>query len=409
MATETVSMATSRGATERAVALEERYGARIYQPLDVVLERGEGCWVFDVEGRRYLDCLSAYSAANFGHTNPALVAAASEQLGKLALTSRAFRNAELPGFLRSLCTTFGFDMALPMNTGVEAVETAIKAARKWAYEVKGVAPDEAEIIVCGNNFHGRTIAVVGFSSEPAYRRNFGPFAPGFRTIPFGDVDALRAAITERTAAFLAEPIQGEAGVIVPPDGYLSEAAAACREQRVLFIADEIQTGLGRTGALLACDHEGVRPDVAVIGKSLGGGLYPVSAVLASREVLGLFGPGDHGSTFAGNPLAAAIGRAVLRLLEDGELLAGVRDRGRWLAAELAGLASPIVREVRGRGLMIGIALTTPARATCERLARAGVLCKETHGTVLRLTPPLTLDEQTGEWLLCRLASVLRAS
>ncbi len=401
-------MATSHSRTDVAIALEDRYGARIYRPLDVVLERGDGCWVFDAEGRRYLDCLSAYSAANFGHSNPLLVAAAAEQMGKIALTSRAFRNAELPGFLQALCTTFGFEMALPMNTGAEAVETAIKAARKWAYEVKRVPAESAEIIVCGNNFHGRTIAVVGFSSEPAYRRSFGPFAPGFKTVPYGDADGLRGAMSERTAAFLVEPIQGEAGVIVPPDGFLRQALEACRERRALFIADEIQTGLGRTGELLACDHEGVRPDIAVVGKSLGGGLYPVSAVLAAREILGLFQPGDHGSTFAGNPLAAAIGRAVLQLLEDGELLARVKARGRRLVTALEGFASPIVREVRGRGLMIGIELTTPARPVCERLARAGVLCKETHGTVLRLTPPLTLDGETAEWLLARLATALEA-
>ncbi len=394
--------------TARSIATEERYGARIYAPLDIVIERGHGCWVEDLDGKRYLDCLSAYSAVNFGHSHPDLVAAATAQLARITLTSRAFRNTELPAFLEELCTAFDFEMALPMNTGAEAVETALKTARKWAYEVKGVPPDEAEIIVCRNNFHGRTIAVVGFSTEAAYRRGFGPFAPGFRVVPYGNVDALEDAFSERTAAFLVEPIQGEAGVIVPPAGYLRQALALCREAQVLLIADEIQTGLGRTGTLLACDHEGVEPDIAVVGKSLGGGLYPVSAVMASSEVLGLFRPGDHGSTFSGNPLGAAIGRAVLRLLDDDALLASVAGTGARLLAELRDLESPIVREVRGRGLMIGIELSVPARPLCERLAHAGVLCKETHGTVLRVSPPLILDEEAAGWLMTELAAVLEA-
>lgn len=401
-------MSTCSRATALLISTEDRYGARIYAPLDIVIERGLGCWVEDLDGRRYLDCLSAYSAVNFGHAHPDLLAAATAQLARVTLTSRAFRNTELPAFLEELCTSFGFEMALPMNTGVEAVETAIKAARKWAYEVKGVPPDEAEIIVCRNNFHGRTIAVVGFSSEATYRRGFGPFAPGFKLVPYGSIDALRDAVSERTAAFLVEPIQGEAGVIVPPDGYLRQALAVCREARVLLIADEIQTGLGRTGTLLACDHEGVKPDIAIVGKSLGGGLYPVSAVMAGRDVLGLFGPGDHGSTFSGNPLGAAIGRSVLRLLRDDALLASVHGTGERLLAGLRRLRSPIIREVRGRGLMIGIELTTPARALCERLARAGVLCKETHGTVLRVSPPLILDQDTADWLMTTLAFVLEA-
>lgn len=390
------------------IALEERHGARIYAPLDIVIDRAEGSWVYDVEGRRYLDCLSAYSAVNFGHSHPALLAAAREQLERVTLTSRAFRNSQLPGFLAELCAAFGYEMALPMNTGAEAVETAIKAARKWGYEVKGVPDGQAEIIVCENNFHGRTITIVGMSSEPAYKRHFGPFTPGFVTVPYGDAQALERAITPNTVGFLVEPIQGEGGVVIPPDGYLAEAAALCRRHEVLFMADEIQTGLGRTGYRLASEHDGVRPDLAILGKSLGGGIYPLSAVLADGEVLGRFSPGDHGSTFSGNPLAAAIGRAVLRLVNDDSLYDKIREIGSTLLERWRSVRSTKIVEVRGRGLMIGIELNEPARPYCERLAAEGVLCKETHDTVLRVAPPFGIDADEAAWLGERVADVLAA-
>lgn len=401
-----MSTTESGWSTADYVRLEEKYGARIYAPLDIVIERASGSWVHDVEGRKYLDCLSGYSAMNFGHSHPKLLRAAHEQLEKVTLTSRAFRNAELPGFLAELCTTFGYEMALPMNTGAEAVETAIKAARKWGYEVKGVAADQAEIIVCSNNFHGRTIAVVGMSSEEAYKRNFGPFAPGFRMVPFGDVEALQQAITPNTVGFLFEPIQGEGGVIVPPDGYLQQVEQVCRQNEILLIADEIQVGLGRTGYRLAVEHEGVRPDLVILGKSLGGGIVPLSAVLADRNVLGLFNPGDHGSTFSGNPLAAAVGRAVLELLNEDDLYTGVKQSGAVLMEELRNMQAPLIRDIRGRGLMIGIELSESARPYCEELASEGVLCKETHDTVLRITPPLTVEREQLSWLTERVHKVL---
>lgn len=396
---------TTAKATEY-VNLEEKHGARIYAPLDIVIERAEGPWVFDVEGKKYLDCLSGYSAMNFGHTHPRLVQVAKDQLDKVTLTSRAFRNAELPGFLARLHETFGYDLALPMNTGAEAVETAIKAVRKWGYEVKGVPADQAEIIVCSNNFHGRTMAVVGMSSEESYKRNFGPFAPGFVTVPFGDAEALREAITPNTVGFLFEPIQGEGGVILPPEGYLQQAAELCRQNNVLLVADEIQTGLGRTGYALAVEHEGVRPDVVILGKSLGGGIIPLSAVLADEPVLGRFAPGDHGSTFSGNPLATAVGSAVLDLLNDDALYTAIKESGARLLQALREMNVPVVREVRGRGLMIGIELTGSARPYCERLAEEGVLCKETHDSVLRITPPFSITEEQIDWLVAQVESVL---
>lgn len=392
--------------TEDYVDIEEEYGARIYAPLDIVIERGEGAWVFDVEGRRYLDCLSGYSAMNFGHSHPTLVEAAKEQLDKVTLTSRAFRNAQLPGFLTELCSTFGYEMALPMNTGAEAVETAMKAVRKWGYEVKGVPADQAEIIVCSNNFHGRTIAVIGMSSEESYKRNFGPFAPGFVTVPFGDAAALKAAITPNTVAFLFEPVQGEGGVVLPPEGYLQQVARVCRENDVLLVADEIQTGLGRTGYRLAVEHDGVRPDLVILGKSLGGGIMPLSTVLADKPVLGRFAPGDHGSTFSGNPLGAAVGRAVLVLLNEAELYVRVKESGTLLLKDLRKLEAPVIRDIRGRGLMIGIELNESARPYCERLAEEGVLCKETHDTVLRITPPLYINREQLSWLVERVNKAL---
>lgn len=402
-------MTLTAGNTSRdLIAREDRFGAQIYAPLDVIIERGEGAWVHDIEGRRYLDCLSAYSAVNFGHSHPQLLAAAKDQLERVTLTSRAFRNAQLPDFLAGLCKLFDYDKALPMNTGAEAVETAIKAARKWGYESKGVAPDQANIIVCSNNFHGRTISIIAFSSEPAYKRNFGPFPPGFSTVPFGDAAALEQAITPDTVAFLFEPIQGEAGIIVPPEGYLAEAAEICRRNNVLFMADEIQTGLGRTGRLLATNYEDARPDLVILGKSLGGGIYPVSAVLGSDEVLGAFRPGDHGSTFSGNPFGAAVGLSVLSLLQDEELYDNVRQMGDKLVAAWREVDNPLIRSVRGKGLMIGIELAKPARMLCERLAQQGILCKETHDTVLRIAPPLMMDSDTADWLSETIAANLEA-
>ena len=390
------------------VGLEDRYGARNYQPLDVVLERGEGVYVWDVEGRRYVDCLAAYSAVNQGHCHPRILQACVDQARRLTLTSRAFRNNQLPQLYERLHALTGMEMALPMNSGAEAVETAIKAARKWGYTRKGIPEGQAEIVACANNFHGRTISVISCSTEPQYKEGFGPLTPGFRIVPFGDAAALAAAITPNTCGFLVEPIQGEAGIIVPPDGYLAEAARICRDRDVLFIADEIQSGLGRTGKLLACQHEDVRPDVLILGKALSGGFYPVSAVLASRDVLGVFRPGDHGSTFGGNPLACAIARAALDVIVEERL----PDRAAWLGpyfmSRLEAVRTPAVREIRGRGLWIGLELDRPARPVCERLADAGVLCKETHERVIRLAPPLVITREQIDWVVERVARCLPA-
>ena len=392
--------------TKELIALEESYGAHNYHPLDVVIERGEGVWVFDVEGKRYLDCLAAYSALNQGHCHPKLLTTLLEQARKITLTSRAFRNAQLPLFYKELHDLTGFEMALPMNSGAEAVETAIKAARKWGYTQKGIAKDAAEVIVCQNNFHGRTISVVSFSTEEQYKDGFGPFTPGFRAIPFGDAAALREAITPNTCGFLFEPIQGEAGIILPPDGFLREAAGICREHRVLLIADEIQSGLGRTGKLFACMHEGIRPDVLIIGKALAGGFYPVSAVLASREILGVFHPGDHGSTFGGNPLACALARTALQILVEEKLVERSAELGDYFLAKLKSIRSSAVREIRGRGLWIGIELNTDARPYCEALKEKGILCKETHGRIIRIAPPLVIQREEIDWACERIAAVL---
>jgi len=388
------------------IALEDRYGAHNYDPLDVVVERASGAWLYDTEGRRYLDFLAAYSAVNQGHCHPAIFQAMCRQAEKVTLTSRAFRNDQLPLLYRDLHELTGYEMALPMNSGAEAVETALKAARKWGAVFKGIPADQAEIVVAANNFHGRTIAIVGFSSDEQYRSGFGPFPAGFRLVPFGDAGALRRAITPRTCAFLVEPIQGEAGIIVPPDGYLSEAAAICREHGVLLMVDEIQSGLGRTGKLFAYMHEGVMPDVVIAGKALSGGFYPVSAVLSSREILGVFGPGDHGSTFGGNPLACAIARAALRVIVDEELPARSAELGAYALNYLKNLSSPHIVEVRGKGLWIGIELNRPARPFCEELKQRGVLCKETHASVIRLAPPLVIDEADLEWGLGEIRAVL---
>jgi ornithine--oxo-acid transaminase len=381
-------------------ALEQGHGAHNYAPLPVVFTRGEGVWLWDVEGRRYLDMMSAYSAVSFGHSHPRLVQALTEQAGRLALTSRAYSNDRLPLLLARLTDLLGFDAALPVNTGLEAVETALKAARKWAYTVKGVPHDRAEIIACEGNFHGRSIAIIGMSSEHQYRDGFGPFPPGLRRIPYGDARALEAAITPNTAAFLVEPIQGEGGIVVPHPGWLARCAEICRHHHVLLIADEVQTGLGRTGKLLACHHEGVRPDGVILGKALGGGLLPVSAFLADRAVMDVFHPGDHGSTFGGNPLGAAVALAALDLLVEERLAERAAHLGERLLARLQQLQFPWVRQVRGRGLLIGVDLDpaqVSARVAAERLLAHGLMTKETHDTVLRLAPPLIIDEATLDW------------
>jgi ornithine--oxo-acid transaminase len=391
------------------IELEDRYNAHNYKPLDVVLERGEGVWVWDVEGKRYLDCLSSYSALNQGHNHPRIRRVMEEQAGKLTLTGRAFRNDQLPLLAEELCELTGYEMMLPMNAGAEAVETALKAVRKWGYEVKRVPHDQAEIITCAGNFHGRTITIVGFSTEEQYRDGFGPFTPGFVTVPYGDADALEAAVTSHTVAFLVEPIQGEGGVLVPPDGYLRQAREICDRHNVLFVADEIQTGLGRTGKLFGCDWEDVRPDVVVVGKALSGGFYPVSAVLADRTVLGLFGAGDHGSTFGGNPLGAAIAREALKVIVDEGLIENARVQGEYLLGRLQRIESEHIAEVRGRGLLTGVELKPEAggaRRFAEALKDEGVLCKETHETVLRFAPPLVIEREDLDWGLERIESVL---
>jgi ornithine--oxo-acid transaminase len=393
----------------RLIDLEDRYSARNYHPLPVVLVRGEGPYVWDDGGRRYLDMMSAYSAVSHGHAHPRIVAALVRQAEQLNIVSRAFHSDRLGAFLEKACALTAMDMALPMNTGAEAVETALKAARKWAWQVKGVPDGQQEIIACAGNFHGRTIAICGLSTERQYREGFGPFPPGMVTIPYGDAAALEAAITPRTAAFLVEPIQGEGGIIIPPAGYLAACAEICRRHNVMLIADEVQTGLGRTGRLLACEHEGVRPDGLVLGKALGGGVLPVSLFLARRELMEVFRPGDHGSTFGGNPLAAAVGLEALQVLEDEDLASQSAAKGAWLLAELGKLESPLVREVRGRGLFIGLEID-PARARArtvvERLMTRGLLSKDTHETVVRLAPPLAIPMELLEWAVEQIREVL---
>jgi len=395
--------------TQEYIELEERYGAHNYHPLDVVLTRGEGVWVYDVDGRRYLDCLSAYSAVNQGHVHPKILEAMQEQAKKITLTSRAFRNDQLALFYKELSDLTGYEMSLPMNSGAEAVETALKLARKWAYQVKGVPRYEAEIITCAGNFHGRTITTISFSTEPLYRDDFGPFTPGFLTVPYGDAAAVEKAITPKTAAVFLEPIQGEGGVIVPPTGYLSRVAELCKKNNVLLIADEIQTGLGRTGKLFACQHENVRPDVTVVGKALSGGFYPVSAVLADRALLVLFTPGEHGSTFGGNPLAAAIARAALKVIVEERLVERTVEVGNYFIEQLSEIPSPHVKEVRGKGLLIGVELkheSGGARRFCEALQDKGILAKETHEHVIRFAPPLVIDKETIDWALAHIREVL---
>ena len=391
------------------IELENTYAAHNYHPLPVVLTRGKGVHVWDDAGNRYLDMMSAYSAVSHGHCHPRLVKALAEQAAKLAVCSRAFHSEKLGAFLKRACELTRMDRALPMNTGAEAVETALKAARKWAYKVKGVPTDKAEIVVCQGNFHGRTIAIVGMSSEPQYKDGFGPFPGGFKLIPYGDAEALEQAIGPNTAAFLVEPIQGEAGIVVPPAGYLKKTAEICKRHNVLLIADEIQTGLGRTGKLLACEHEGVKPDGLILGKALGGGLLPVSAFLAKREVMEVFHPGDHGSTFGGNPLAAAVGLEALETLVDEKLAERSAELGAYLLQKLEALKSPLIKSLRGKGLFIGVEIDPKqarAREVCERLMAQGVLSKETHETVVRFAPPLVITREEIDWAVERIALVL---
>jgi ornithine--oxo-acid transaminase len=398
--------------TQDYIDLENQYNAHNYHPLDVVVEKAEGAWVTDVDGKKYLDFLSAYSAVNQGHNHPRIVKAMIDQLGKVALTSRAFRNNQLPLLARDLCELTGYEMMLPMNSGAEAVETAIKAARKWGYTVKGVPDGEsgqAEMIACADNFHGRTITIVGMSTEPQYRAGFGPFTPGFKMIPYGDAQALADAITPNTVGFIVEPIQGEAGVHIPPDGYLRDVAEICQREKVLFIADEIQSGLGRTGKLFAHQWEGVRADIVIIGKALSGGLYPVSAVLASQEILGVFKPGDHGSTFGGNPLACAVAREALKVLVDEKLFDRSNELGEYFKGRLQRIESPHIKDVRGRGLFIGVELYPEAggaRRFCEALKERGLLCKETHQHVIRFAPPLIVKKEELDWAYGHIEDVL---
>jgi ornithine--oxo-acid transaminase len=392
------------------IDLEAQYCAQNYQPLPVVLTRAEGVHVWDDAGNKYLDMMSAYSAVSHGHANPRLVRLVQEQVAQLNIVSRAFYTDKLGPFLERICSLTGQDMALPMNTGSEAVETAIKAARKWAYTVKGVANNQAEIITCTGNFHGRTIAIVAMSDEPQFQEGFGPFPPGFRVVEYGNIDALRDAINENTAALLIEPIQGEGGIIVPPEGYLKAAEQLCRENNVLFIADEVQTGLGRTGKLLACEHEDVHPDGLILGKALGGGILPVSMFLARRDVMEVFTPGDHGSTFGGNPLAAAVGLEALNILVEDGLVEHSAEMGAYLLGELAALNSPLIKELRGRGLFIGIEIDTAmatAREICEKLMARGLLSKETHSTVVRLAPPLIISKTEIDWAVAQIREVLQ--
>lgn len=401
-------MLGNSGITQGFIDLDETYGAHIYAPLDLVVERAQGVWLYDVEGRRFLDCISAYSAVNQGHCHPRIQAALVAQAAKVSLTSRALRNNRMGPFLKKLTAIAGFDRALPMNTGVEAVETAIKLARRWGYRNKSIASDTAEIIVFANNFHGRTITAVSASDNPHYRAEFGPFTPGFVLVNYGDADALERAMTPNTCAILIEPIQGEGGVIVPPDGFLKRAWALCKEHNVLFVADEIQTGFGRTGDLFACNYDNITPDVMIVGKALGGGYYPVSAVLANDALMSLFGPGDHGSTFGGNPLASAVAQAALDVIVDEKLASRARYAGAKIMQGLRAMQSPLVKEVRGRGLLIGVELTIPAKRLSEALLERGIAAKDTHGAVLRIAPPLVISDDEIDFLLERYGEAIAA-
>jgi ornithine--oxo-acid transaminase len=394
------------------INLEDEFGAHNYNPLDVVLNRGERVWVWDVEGNKYMDCLSAYSAVNQGHCHPEIMRTMIEQAQKLTLTSRAFRNDQLGLFYQEICKLTNSHKVLPMNSGAEAVETVIKAVRKWGYQVKGVPQDQAEIIVCENNFHGRTITIVGFSTNEKSREGFGPFTPGFKIIPFGNVNALEEAITPNTVAFMVEPIQGEAGVIIPPAGYLKEVKTVCEKNNVLLILDEIQTGLGRTGKILAEEHEGIEADLTLIGKALSGGFCPISAVLSNAEVLGVLKPGEHGSTFGGNPLACAVARTAIKVLIDENMIENAAVMGKYFLSRLSEIKSPYIKEVRGKGLMIGVELIHEAeggRQFCEKMMAQGVLCKETHENIIRFSPPLVITKDEIDWALERIEAVLSKS
>lgn len=395
--------------TEDYIKTEDQYGAHNYKPLDVVITRGKGVWVEDVDGKRYMDFLAAYSALNQGHCHPRLIKVMQQQLERLTLTSRAFRNDQLPLLAKELCELTGFEMMLPMNSGAEAVETAIKAARKWGYNIKGVEPDKAEIITCDGNFHGRTITIITFSPEEQYKDGFGPLTPGFKMIPYGDTNALEQAITPNAVGFLVEPIQGEGGVIVPPDGYLKKVREICSRHDVLLIADEIQSGLGRTGKLFACEHENVKPDMMIVGKALSGGMYPVSAVVASKEILGVFNPGDHGSTYGGNPLGCAVAREALKIIVEERLPQRAAELGDYLMQCLNQINTSYVDFYRGKGLWVGIVLKEEAKGArrfCEALMERGLLCKETHWNVIRLAPPLIITKEEIEWALERIEQVL---
>ncbi|MBM3138115.1 MAG: ornithine--oxo-acid transaminase [Chloroflexi bacterium] len=395
--------------SQEYIHLEDKYGAHNYKPLDVVLTKGEGVWVYDVDGNRYLDCLSAYSALNQGHAHPAIIKTLVEQAHQITLTSRAFRNDQLPLFYQELCEMTGYEMAIAMNSGAEAVETAIKIVRKWAYLVKGIERNKAEIIVADGNFHGRTVTIVSFSSEPLYKDDFGPLTPGFVSVRYADAEAIESAITKNTAGILLEPIQGEGGVIIPPEGYLREVTEICKKNDILLIADEIQTGLGRTGKLFACDHEGVKPDVMIIGKALSGGFYPVSAVLSSEKILGLFTPGEHGSTFGGNPLGAAVSRTALKVLRDENLVENAARMGDYFTEQLYEMPQKNIKEIRAKGLLIGVEIKESsglARKYCEALKNEGILAKETHDTTIRFAPPLIIDRETIDWALPKIRKVL---
>lgn len=395
--------------TQDFIELEEKFGAHNYHPLNVVIERAQGVWVYDVEGKKYLDCLAAYSAVNQGHCHPRIINALKAQAEKVTLTSRAFRNNQLPLLYKELSELTGYEISLPMNSGAEAVETALKAARKWGYKVKGVEEHQAEIITCTNNFAGRTISIISFSTETQYRDGFGPFTPGFKIVEYGNAKELEKAITKNTVAFLVEPIQGEGGVVVPPEGYLKEAFDICKKNNILFIADEIQCGLGRSGKLFAFQYESIKPDVVIIGKALSGGCYPVSAVLSDREVLGVFKPGDHGSTFGGNPLGAAVARESLKVLVEEKLIERSFELGNYFISELKKNNSAYIKEVRGRGLFIGVELKPEAggaRRFCEALMARGILCKETHENVIRFAPPLVIKREEIDWALTHINEVL---
>jgi ornithine--oxo-acid transaminase len=394
--------------TNELIAKTEKYGAKNYHPLPIVITRAEGVWVEDPEGNKYMDMLSAYSAVNQGHRHPKIIQALKDQADKVTLTSRAFHNDQLGPWYEKVCQLTKKEMVLPMNTGAEAVETAVKTARRWSYDVKGVAENQAEIIACVGNFHGRTMTAVSLSSDDEYKRGFGPMLPGIKLIPYGDLEALKGAITPNTAAFLIEPIQGEAGIVIPPEGFMKAALDLCKENHILFIADEIQAGLARTGKMFACEWEGITPDMYILGKALGGGVFPISCVVANKEILGVFNPGSHGSTFGGNPMACAVSIAALDVLIDEKLAEKSLELGDYFLNKLKEINNPLIKDVRGRGLFIGVELTAPARKYCEQLKDQGLLCKETHDTVIRFAPPLIISKEELDWAIERINNVLGA-